>query len=311
MRVVTSAVDAGPAEPSIVSIGNFDGVHRGHQAILKAVVDRARETGSRAVAMTFSPHPIRFLAPYKAPKLISTLRQKIQWIAETGIDLLFVANFDEALSRLSPQEFIEQYLVRTIGARSVSVGSNFNFGYRGSGNVQTLRDWGHGLEVMEVAPVIVRNGIVSSTRVRELIGSGAVSKAGRLLGRWPELEGFIVSGAGRGRQVTVPTLNLAADNELLPAKGVYITRISVDNGSFWNAITNVGVRPTFNETEMTIETFVLSDPVPEHVVSARLQFIKRLRDEHRFESSEALRRQIAHDVARTQRFINRLGTYLK
>jgi riboflavin kinase/FMN adenylyltransferase len=309
MRVVTALSDAGPGVPSVVSIGNFDGLHLGHRAILDTVVRRARELDCQSVAITFSPHPIRFLAPYKAPKLISTLHQKIRLIETTGVGVLLVVNFDESFSRLSPQEFIEQYLLKGLNAAAVCVGSNFNFGYRGSGTIATLRDLGGNLEVVEVPPVEIRGGIVSSTRVRELVSAGKVSKACRLLGRWPELEGAIVSGAGRGRTVTVPTLNLRPDNELLPARGVYVTRISLDGGLFLNAVTNVGVRPTFNETQITVETFVLNDPVPHAVKSARLRFIKRLRDEVRFDSPEALRRQIATDIARTQRFIRRLSCF--
>ncbi len=308
MRVITSLTDAVPAERSVVSIGNFDGLHRGHRAILDTVVSRAQELQCRSVAMTFSPHPIRFLAPYKAPLLISTLHQKIRLIEQTGVDLLFVMNFDESFSRLSPDSFIDQYLIRGLAARMVCVGSNFNFGYRGGGSVQTLRDHG-GLDVIEVPPVEVRGIPVSSTRVRDLIATGAVSKVCRLLGRWPELEGTIVSGAGRGRNVTVPTLNLQPENELLPARGVYITRISLDGGPFLHSVTNIGVRPTFAGSTITVETFVLNDPVPDCVVSARLRCIKRLRDEMKFESPEALRRQITADVCNTQRFLRRLSTF--
>src|SRR5262245_20754036 len=189
MRVVKSAVELGAPVPSIVSIGNFDGVHRGHRAILDTIVGRAREFNCRSVAMTFLPHPIQFLAPYKAPKLISTLRQKIEWIESSDVHVLLVVKFDEAFSRLSPQTFIEQCLVKDLAARAVAVGSNFNFGYRGSGSVKTLRESHSGLDVIEVPPVEVRHGIVSSTRIREMIAAGQVSKACRLLGRWPELEG--------------------------------------------------------------------------------------------------------------------------
>ena len=308
MQVIASVEQADPAMPSVVSIGNFDGVHRGHRAILETVVRRARELGCRSVAMTFSPHPIRFLAPYKAPKLISTLDQKIRFIESTGIEYLIVLPFDEKLSRLSPQEFIARYLIERLRARSVCVGSNFNFGYRGSGSVQTLRDWNNGLEVIEVPPVVVRGGIVSSTRVRDLISTGAVSKACRLLGRWPELEGPIVSGAGRGRTVTVPTLNLNPGNELLPARGVYISRIALDGGRPLDSVTNIGMRPTFGESTITVETFVLKDPIPESVKAARLLFLHRLRDEMRFESPEVLRKQIGFDVRRAQQFFKRLET---
>src|SRR5262249_47043550 len=156
MQVITSIGEADAAIPSVVSIGNFDGVHRGHRAILDTVVRRARELRCRSVAVTFTPHPIRFLAPYKAPKLISTLNPKIRLIESTGVELLVLLNFDEALSRLSPEDFIDKYLIEKLGARSVCVGSNFNFGYRGSGSVHTLRQSGRGLEVIEVAPVTVR-----------------------------------------------------------------------------------------------------------------------------------------------------------
>ncbi len=163
--------------------------------------------------------------------------------------------------------------------------------------------------MIEVPPVVIRGGIVSSTRVRELLAAGEISKVCRLLGRWPELDGQIVSGAGRGRSVTVPTLNLQPENELLPAKGVYITRISLDNGVFLDSITNIGVRPTFGESTISIETFVLKDPVPPIVGSVRLRLIKRLRDEMKFESAAALKLQIGSDVARTKQFFQRLNKF--
>src|SRR3972149_2112031 len=254
MKVASSLSEAAPARPSVVSIGNFDGLHLGHRAILEAVIARAKDAGMLPVAMTFSPHPVRFLAPDRSPKLISTLDQKIRLIEEAEIDLLFVAPFDRAFSRLSPDQFIRQYLIEGLGARTVCVGSNFNFGYRQEGRVETLRRWKE-LEVIEIPPVRVRDTTVSSTRIRELIAAGRVALAGRMLGRWFAIEGTIVPGAGRGRKQTVPTLNLRTDNELLPGIGVYITRISLDGGRFLDSITNIGVRPTFGESELTIETF--------------------------------------------------------
>jgi riboflavin kinase / FMN adenylyltransferase len=302
MRVITSLSGADVAQPSIVSIGNFDGVHLGHQEILRTVVGRARALGLRPVAMTFSPHPVRFLAPDRAPPLISTLEQKIRLIESTGIDLLVIVNFDGPFSRLSPEDFIRQYLQAGLHARSVCVGSNFNFGYKGAGSVETLRQFEPGLEVVEVQPVRVRGTVAGSSRIRALIAAGSVSRACRLLGRWFQLEGSIVPGAGRGRSVTVPTLNLKADNELLPKVGVYITRISVDGMPFSNSITNVGMRPTFDESDLTIETFVLNDPVPPGSRTARLDFLRRLRDEVKFDTAESLRRQISADTSSAQRF---------
>jgi len=306
MKVATSLADADISHKSVVSIGNFDGVHLGHQAILKRVVMRARELGLLAVAMTFSPHPIRYLAPARSPRLISTLEQKIQLIEALGIDLLLIAEFDEAFSRLSPEEFIDKYLVHGLTAQAVCVGGNFNFGYRQRGTIQTLREFRSQLEIIEVPAVAVRGIVASSSRIRELVASGQVSRACRLLGRWIQIEGRVVSGAGRGRTMKVPTLNLVSENELVPGNGVYITRISLDGGEFMNAVTNIGVRPTFNETAVTIETFVLDDEVPADAVQGSIDFLHRLRDEKKFSSADELRHQIGLDVYSAQKFFRRL-----
>lgn len=307
MRVVSSLSDADVPEASVVSIGNFDGLHLGHREILKTVVRRARELGVKSVAMSFSPHPVRFLAPGHAPKLISTLEQKIRLIENAGMDVLFLVHFDAAFSKLSPSDFVKQYLIDGLKARAICVGNNFNFGHRQQGTIETLKEFSSRLEIIEVPPVRVRGTLASSSRVRTLISAGAVSRACRLLGRWVELEGKLVGGEGRGRSVTVPTLNLKSVNELIPKMGVYITRISLDCRPCMDSVTNIGVRPTFGENDLTIETFVLHDPVPADASSARLDFLRRLRDEVRFESPEALRTQITTDVERAQKFFHLLG----
>src|SRR5215470_2823541 len=305
MKVVTSLAEADVSQqPSVVSIGNFDGLHLGHREILTTVAKRARELGLRSVAMTFSPHPIRFLAADRAPRMISTLDQKIRLIRETGIDLLFIATFDLPFSRLSPEEFVEQYLIGRLQARWVCVGGNFNFGYKQRGSVDTLRQFKSQFEIIEVPPVRVRGTTVSSSRIRQLVGQGQVSRACRLLGRWFDIEGKIVSGAGRGRTMKVPTLNVEPENDLIPDRGVYVSRIALDGGPLMDAVTNVGIRPTFDETSLTIETFVLNNAVPEGVARARLEFLHRLRDEKRFNSPDELRAQIGIDVRRAQRFFS-------
>jgi riboflavin kinase/FMN adenylyltransferase len=304
MKVVTSLPDTRTA--SVVSIGNFDGLHLGHRRILETVVQRARTLRLQSVAMTFSPHPIRFLAPDRAPRMISTLDQKIALIESIGIDVLFIAHFDRPFSRLSPEEFVQHYLIDGLQASSVCVGGNFNFGYRQRGTIETLRQFKSNFEIIEVPPVRVRGAVASSTLTRRLVSAGNVSRACRLLGRWVEIQGKIVSGAGRGRSMKVPTLNLRPENELIPSGGVYITRIALDGGEFLDAVTNIGIRPTFNETSLTIETFVLNAPVPEDVSEARLSFLYRLRDEKKFDSPEELRAQIAIDVRRAQKFFRML-----
>ena len=311
MKVATSLADVDVSHRSVVSIGNFDGLHLGHQKILKTVVNRAKELGVRSVAMTFSPHPMRVLAPQRPLRLISTEDQKVRLIEKAGIDLLFRAHFDPAFSQLSPEEFVHKYLIQGFKARSVCVGHNFNFGYRGAGNVDTLCRYPDHFTIIETPPVRVRGMVVSSTAIRQLVADGAVSRACRLLGRWFEIEGQIVPGAGRGRTVTVPTLNLKPENELLPGNGVYITRIALDSGEFLDAVTNIGTRPTFNGTSQTIETFVLNSTVRSEVRAARLQFLKRIRDERKFDSPESLSEQIARDVRTANAFFRRLqsGTH--
>ncbi|HLQ77876.1 MAG TPA: bifunctional riboflavin kinase/FAD synthetase [Terriglobia bacterium] len=310
MKVVSSLSAASDvlASASVLSIGNFDGLHLGHQAILQTVVRRARELGLPAVAITFEPHPIQVLAPDKAPKRITTPARKIQLIAESGIDLLFTIRFDHEFALCTPEDFIRRYLVEGLRARAICVGANFGFGHRQSGTVDTLRQWAHEFELLEVPQVLWRTLPVSSTQVRKDVLEGNVTRVSRLLARWFELEGRIVSGAGRGRTVTVPTLNLNPENELLPRDGVYVTRIAVNDGAYMDAVTNIGVRPTFGETQRTIETFVLQRSVPQEAMRAQLQFLHRIRDERRFDSPVQLSEQIGRDIQRTSKFFRLLGT---
>jgi len=310
MKVVSSLSEASSVlagSGCVLSIGNFDGLHLGHQTILQTVVRHARELGLPAVAMTFEPHPIQVLAPDKAPKRISTKERKVRMIAESGIDLLFVARFDRDFSTLSPNAFVRQYLVNGLHIRAICVGANFSFGHRQDGNLETLRQWAREFEVVEIPPVSVRTLPASSTQVRKTVQDGDVSLASRLLGRWFEIEGRIVSGAGRGRQVTVPTLNLAPENELLPKRGVYVTRISLDDAGYLDSVTNIGVRPTFSETSLSIETFVLDGLVPLNAARARVQFLHRIRDEMRFDSAGLLAEQIGRDVRTAAKFFRLLG----
>ena len=306
MKVVSHLSDAAAFGPSVLTIGNFDGLHLGHQRILGTVVEQARERGMVPAVLTFDPHPVRILAPEHAPKLINTFQQKMRLIESLGIELVFTARFDTELAALSPDAFIRKYLVEGLRAKVLCVGSNFTFGHRQAGTVETFQRWRHEFGFVEIPPVASRGTIASSTHVRHRIREGQVSRACRMLGRWFEIEGRIVAGAGRGRNVTVPTLNLEPDNELLPRSGVYITRAAMDSSDYVKSITNIGTRPTFNGTSQTIETFVLHDAVPQAVHRVRLQFLKRVRDERRFDSPELLREQIGRDVDTATRFFRML-----
>lgn len=306
MKVVSDLSDAALNQPCVLSIGNFDGLHLGHQTILRKVVDRARSLRVRPAVLTFAPHPVRVLAPDVAPRLISTLPQKIRLLEGAGIELLFIAKFDMAFAAMSPDTFVQRYLVEGLRAKALCIGSNFTFGHRQAGTIATLKEWRHEFELLEIPSVFTRSTLVSSTGIRKLIGDGKVSRACRLLGRWFEIEGRIVAGEGRGRNVTVPTLNLDPENELLPRQGVYITRVAMDNGSDVDALTNIGTRPTFGAGAQTIETFVLHDAVPPNVMNARLQFLHRIRDEKQFDSPDLLREQIGRDVRTATKFFRRL-----
>jgi riboflavin kinase/FMN adenylyltransferase len=306
MKVVSQLSDAAQYGPCVLAIGNFDGLHLGHQRILNTVVERARQLRICPAVLTFDPHPMRVLAPGQAPRLISTLDQKLRLIESIGIEMVFTARFDAEFAALTPEAFLRKYLVEGLRTRVLCVGSNFIFGHRQTGTLQTLQAWRHKFELVEIAPVTARGVVVSSTHVRQRIQDGRVSRACRLLGRWFEIEGGIAEGEGRGRTVTVPTLNLAPDNELVPREGVYITRAARDGGPFVDSITNIGTRPTFNGNSQSIETFVLDAAVPAGTTRLRLQFLKRVRDERRFDSPQLLREQIGRDVQSAQRFFRML-----
>ncbi len=309
MRVVRSLADVGPASPSVVTIGNFDGVHRGHRAILDAVCEHAARIEARSVAVTLDPHPLRSIAPERAPVAISTLGQKARLIGRSPLDILLVQTFDEAFRRLTPRAFIRSFLIEGLGARCVCVGQNFRFGHKHAGNLDTLRASPDGLDVVDVAGVLHHDVPISSSLVRILLADGKVDTAAEMLGRPYEIEGRIVSGTGRGRRVTVPTLNLDSSNPLIPLHGVYFTRVSLEGAPFRDAVTNVGVRPTFRDDETvaepSIETHVLDGAPAAGARQARLRFLERLRDEIDFGDPDRLRRQIEQDIDAAARYFRR------
>ena len=318
MRIFRSLEEAPTAfAPSALTIGNFDGVHAAHRELMRTVARLARDCGARASALTFYPHPAEFLAPERAPLLLSSPAERCRLMECEGIEQVLILPFDERISQLDPEAFFRQILVLDLGARAVAVGQNFLFGRGQLGDAQTLRQLGrrYGVSVEILPPVCRRGVIVSSSEIRRLLALGDVSKAGRLLERPFALAGRVVAGAGRGRRETVPTLNLdtgslAFERAALPANGVYITRTSPvsdlqSQGPRWRSVTNVGVRPTFGGLHQTIETFIL-DPVPavspDHI---RVEFLRRIRDERTFPSAGALREQILRDVKRAEEFFRR------
>jgi len=310
MKIFRSPAEV-PADfgPSVVTIGNFDGVHSGHREIMRRVVSIARERGLTSAVLTFDPHPARVLAPDRAPKLISTVPQRLCRLAKEGIDAALLLPFSLEFAALSPEDFVETILVRTLKTRCVLVGEDFRFGFRQSGNIETLRTLGErfGFDLQPVEAIGGRGERISSTRIRNLVTAGRVSKACRLMGAPFALEGQVVSGQGIGSKKTVPTLNLAPENELLPKTGVYVTRTRDEqSGSEWHSITNVGYRPTFDGEGLTVETFLLDPPPDTAPARIEVAFLTFVRPERKFESPELLKTQILRDVGAAQRFHRRV-----
>lgn len=296
---------------SVLTIGNFDGVHLGHQRIVTGVVKRARRERAIAAALTFWPHPLRIVRPEIAPPLIETLPQRLRDLQSLGLDAVFVLPFDHSVASLTPEDFVRGVLVDVLHTLVVRVGETFRFGHRQAGNVQVLSTLGHefgpdrNFDVECVSPVIVRGVIVSSSAIRAAISGGHVMQAARLLARPFSLAGEIRTGTGTGRRFVFPTLNLSTEQELLPAHGVYATETLV-RGCTYRSVTNIGVRPTFDGAKLAIETHLFD--FSEEIISGdmEIRFWRRLRDEKKFAGPEALRAQIQLDIALARSFFVRL-----
>jgi riboflavin kinase/FMN adenylyltransferase len=283
---------------SAVAVGNFDGVHRGHQALVAAAVARARQAGGAAVVLTFDPHPARVLRPDAAPSALSTLAQKEELVAALGIDRLVALAFDARLAALTPEAFAREVLASLLGAHHVVIGESFRFGHARQGDARTLEDLGarHRFDVQVVPPVLHAGRPISSSRVREALLAGDVRDAALLLGRPYALDGTVVRGDGRGRRLGVPTANLRTEEQLLPARGVYAGRALVPSGEWTTAVINVGERPTFGGTGLVVEAHLLDFAGDLYDARLRLSFHSRLRGEERFESPQALVERIRADV---------------
>ena len=313
---VFRGLDEVPADfgPSALTIGNFDGVHAGHRRILRRVREMADEYGWKASVLTFDPHPTKVVAPDRAPRLMTLPEQRCALMRQEGIEQVLILPFNAEVARLTPEQFVEQVLVRKLGARAIVVGGNFRFGHKKAGDTQLLisleKRFGYTTDIVQA--VSCRGKQVSSSGLRHLVEAGAVARAARYLLRPYALDGEVVSGHGVGAKKTVPTLNLATRTEVLPNPGVYITRTTDLDGSQWESVTNIGYRPTFGgDDRLSIETFLLeplTGPTPR---SIRVEFLWRLRDERKFESPEALKTQILKDVARATAYFRRLAKWTR
>jgi riboflavin kinase / FMN adenylyltransferase len=296
----------GSGRRAVLSVGNFDGLHLGHQKILRQVIECASALQAIAGVITFDPHPLKVLRPGKAPPLVETIDQRIERFASIGLEAALILCFDRTLAGLSPEEFVRGVLVQELNTAEVLVGQNFRFGHRQAGDVGTLTELGQrfGFSVQVVEPVAIDGEFVSSTAVRAAITDGRVSYAARLLDRPFALTGQIVRGAGRGATVLFPTLNLAPEQELLPQVGVYATETIVE-GRLYRSATNVGFRPTFDGTLLGVESHLFD--FAQQLTEGRLEvrFWERLRDERKFSGPGELRTQIAADLRETREYFRR------
>jgi len=289
--------------PSVVSVGNFDGLHAGHQKILRAVIERARADKALAAVVSFDPHPLKVLRPDYAPCLLQTLPQKLSGFSDLGLSAALLLNFNVHLAAESPEEFVRATIVETLRAQAVLVGNSFRFGHNQSGDARRLQQLGErfGFAVGVIGPATIDGEVVSSSAIRTCIADGDVAHAAKLLERPFGLTGAITRGAGRGSKILVPTLNLAPEQECLPKTGVYATETLV-NGNRYRSATNIGVRPTFDGSGLTVESHLFD--FSETVTDGRLEvrFWQRLRDEKKFSGAPELLRQIAVDLEQARAF---------
>jgi riboflavin kinase/FMN adenylyltransferase len=300
--------------PSVAVIGNFDGVHCGHSQVLSTVAAEARAKGMRSIAITFDPHPEQFLRPETACVLLTPIPERLRLMAATGIDAVLVLPFDQALAWLSAREFVQTILVDKLNAKSIHEGANFRFGHRAQAGVGELAEFGRefGFTVTVHPPVHVRGLCVSSTAVREFVAAGDMRRARWMLGHTFAVRSTPARGRGIGGRLVVPTINLAPYPGLLPAFGVYVTRLTISGSGGdrrFQAVTNVGNRPTFGEPSFAVETYLLDfEPVElTEETPLELEFLLRLRPEIAWPSPEALKAQIMKDVGRAKRYFRLLA----
>lgn len=287
-----------PLNNPVLTIGNFDGVHKGHIVLFEKVKELAKSINGQSVVMTFEPHPIKVMKPGNGPPIITPTKQKLKLISQSGIDVILSIPFTVQFASISAQDFIEDILVKKIGVREIVVGYDYNFGSGRKGGIELLRNLGKeiGFKVHVVEPIHLNNTLVSSTSVRNLVQAGDLVEAKRLLGRDYQISGTVTKGAGRGGKVLgFPTANLLPEDELIPKKGVYAVRVEMDTGEYYG-VCNIGNNPTFGANPLSIETHLFDFSGDILGKEFTIRFIRRLRQEKIFSSKEELAAQIKEDI---------------
>lgn len=282
----------------VLTIGNFDGVHLGHRAIFRILQEKARQNNGTSIVYTFVPHPLRVIAPERAPKLLTPYKEKIRLIEACGIDVIICTNFTREFANISAEDFVKEILCKTLNVREILIGSNYLFGKGRKGSPELLKKLGKecGFSVSIIDEIKIDNATLSSSKIRTLIAKGKVEEASKLLGRQYSVEGIVVEGAKRGKSLlNIPTANLLTANELLPIDGVYAVTVDI-GGEIYGGATNIGHNPTFDDKKFSFETHVLDFEGQLLGKTLRVNFIKRLRDEIKFASVEALGTRMKKDI---------------
>lgn len=289
----------------VITFGNFDGVHKGHQKILEKVIAIAKANHGTSILYTFDPHPVKILAPDLTPHLLQTKDQKISFLGTLGLDLLIVEPFNKKLAALTAELFFKKILIKNIQPKEIVVGYDFTFGLHRSGKIEDLERMAslEGIKVHVVDAIFHRNSLLSSTHIRHFIETGNLKSAKEMLGRPYSIEGTVIKGRGIGAELGFHTANLKPDNELLPPPGVYITKTAIKGGTKeFKSITNIGYNPTFGGTKLSVETYLLDFKGSLLGKHLKLEFLDKIRREMTFETMESLRDQIAEDVSKTREY---------
>ena len=307
MKVISSLENIKePFAYAVITVGNFDGVHIGHQGLLKEVKKRADKMSGTSVVLTFEPHPLKVLKDKKIP-LITPFERKIELIEKLGIDVVICLPFTREFSKVSAREFVEEILLKKIGMKEIVVGYDYTFGHKREGNIDLLKKLGDelGFKVCILGPILVDNMIVSSTRIRNLIMEGELEKVKILLNRYYQVSGEVIAGHDRGgRLLGFPTANLKLVNEVFPKNGVYVVEV-IYNNKVYGGVTNIGFKPTFGNDALSVETHILDFDQNIYGKKIKLNFIKRLRNEKKFSSIEALAAQIKRDIEEARKILQK------
>ncbi len=290
----------------VLTLGNFDGVHLGHQTVFRMLTERAKEKNGTSIVFTFEPHPLRIIAPERAPKLLTPFKDKAALIKNSGIDIIIYVNFTKEFARIKAEDFVKNFLSKTIGAREIFIGSNYRFGKNRKGSPELLKELGKesGFKLTIIPEIKLNKVTLSSSKIRTLIAKGRIEEASVFLGRHYSVIGIVIEGAKRGKTLlNIPTANIATFNELLPKDGVYAVTVDVD-GKLYGGAANIGCNPTFKDKKFSFEVHILKFDGKIVGKTLRVNFIKRIRDETKFSKIEDLVMQMRKDIEDIKQILN-------